>query len=243
MWRWTAIYDRATQCLAVVTPEVRLRCAWAKASAKANIHGLTSRSARLSCCAAGVDISFQKRGGTFAHFVRDPTHHKAFLTDFFASTGKDYKRFNYLGEWHSHPSSRRSCGDRPRRAHRRKARIDHLGQAGHGARRQTSGGLEHPDHRPVWRHTGAAAHSRPQLHDGTVRPHRGDTDRDGPAATCRSADAARTLRTAHRASRRGRGSISRSDFLPAVPRPRSRRPLSAHCRTEHRDPSPSYGSL
>ncbi|ARP99680.1 Mov34/MPN/PAD-1 family protein [Pseudorhodoplanes sinuspersici] len=51
-----------------------------------------------------VDLSFQKRGGTFAHFVRDPAHHEAFLDDFFTRTGKDYKRFNYLGEWHSHPT-------------------------------------------------------------------------------------------------------------------------------------------
>lgn len=51
-----------------------------------------------------VDISFQKRGGTFAHFVRDPAHHKAFLADFFVRTDNDYKRFNYLGEWHSHPA-------------------------------------------------------------------------------------------------------------------------------------------
>jgi proteasome lid subunit RPN8/RPN11 len=51
-----------------------------------------------------VDVSFQKRGGTIAHFVRDPAHHKAFLDEFFGSTGKDYTRFNYLGEWHSHPA-------------------------------------------------------------------------------------------------------------------------------------------
>lgn len=51
-----------------------------------------------------VDISVQQRGGTIAHFVRDPARHKAFLADFFAKTGNDYKRFNYLGEWHSHPS-------------------------------------------------------------------------------------------------------------------------------------------
>lgn len=50
-----------------------------------------------------VDISFQKRTGTIAHFVRDPAHHKTFLEEFFARTGKDYTRFNYLGEWHSHP--------------------------------------------------------------------------------------------------------------------------------------------
>jgi integrative and conjugative element protein (TIGR02256 family) len=53
-----------------------------------------------------VDISFQRRGGTIAHFVRDPAHHKAFLADFFKKTGHDYKRFNYIGEWHSHPAFR-----------------------------------------------------------------------------------------------------------------------------------------
>ena len=51
-----------------------------------------------------VDISFQKRGGTIAHFVRDPAHHKAFLAEFFKRTRNDYKRFNYIGEWHSHPA-------------------------------------------------------------------------------------------------------------------------------------------
>lgn len=50
-----------------------------------------------------VDISVQLNGGTAAHFVRDPEHHRAFLVDFFARTGHDYQRFNYLGEWHSHP--------------------------------------------------------------------------------------------------------------------------------------------
>ena len=32
-----------------------------------------------------------------------PEHSRAFLAEFFARTGKDYERFNYLGEWHSHP--------------------------------------------------------------------------------------------------------------------------------------------
>ena len=45
----------------------------------------------------------QHSGGTRSHFVRDVKHNKAFLEDFFARTGKDYQRFNYLGEWHSHP--------------------------------------------------------------------------------------------------------------------------------------------
>ncbi|MFL6416742.1 MAG: Mov34/MPN/PAD-1 family protein [Bryobacteraceae bacterium] len=30
--------------------------------------------------------------------------HAAALEDFFQRTGSDYRRFNYLGEWHSHPS-------------------------------------------------------------------------------------------------------------------------------------------
>jgi integrative and conjugative element protein (TIGR02256 family) len=51
-----------------------------------------------------VDISFQKRGGTIAHFVRDPAHHKSFLADFFVRTKNAYERFNYIGEWHSHPA-------------------------------------------------------------------------------------------------------------------------------------------
>jgi [CysO sulfur-carrier protein]-S-L-cysteine hydrolase len=35
--------------------------------------------------------------------VREPEHHREFLADFFARTGHDYLRYNYLGEWHSHP--------------------------------------------------------------------------------------------------------------------------------------------
>jgi proteasome lid subunit RPN8/RPN11 len=50
-----------------------------------------------------IDISFQESGGTVVHFVRDPEHHKAFLADFFTRTGNDYRKFNYIGEWHSHP--------------------------------------------------------------------------------------------------------------------------------------------
>jgi proteasome lid subunit RPN8/RPN11 len=51
-----------------------------------------------------VDMSVQNRGGTVAHFVRDPQHHKAFLADFFCRTGHNYQKFNYIGEWHSHPA-------------------------------------------------------------------------------------------------------------------------------------------
>jgi len=51
-----------------------------------------------------VDISIQRAGGTDAYFTRCPRDHRAKLERFFAETNNDYSRFNYLGEWHSHPS-------------------------------------------------------------------------------------------------------------------------------------------
>lgn len=51
-----------------------------------------------------VDISVQTLRGTHSTFERDPEEHRAQLTEFFDRTGADYTRFNYLGEWHSHPS-------------------------------------------------------------------------------------------------------------------------------------------
>lgn len=42
--------------------------------------------------------------GRFASFVRIITDGFARLEDFFRRTRHDYMRFNYLGEWHSHPS-------------------------------------------------------------------------------------------------------------------------------------------
>jgi integrative and conjugative element protein (TIGR02256 family) len=51
-----------------------------------------------------VDISVQRSGGERTCFIRHPKSHKKALKKFFARTGNDYTRFNYLGEWHSHPS-------------------------------------------------------------------------------------------------------------------------------------------
>ncbi|TIS72500.1 MAG: hypothetical protein E5W94_30735 [Mesorhizobium sp.] len=51
-----------------------------------------------------VDISIQTTHGSYAHFERDPELHAHFLETFFKRTGENYKRYNYLGEWHSHPS-------------------------------------------------------------------------------------------------------------------------------------------
>jgi integrative and conjugative element protein (TIGR02256 family) len=50
-----------------------------------------------------VDFSLDEISGEEAHFVRDLDHHQRALTEFFDRTGHDYKNFNYLGEWHSHP--------------------------------------------------------------------------------------------------------------------------------------------
>lgn len=50
-----------------------------------------------------VDITVQRSGGSTACFIRDPHEHQAALKRFFDRTGANYTRFNYLGEWHSHP--------------------------------------------------------------------------------------------------------------------------------------------
>ena len=44
------------------------------------------------------------RQGTFASFVRHIRDVWAILRRFFDRTTHDYARFNYIGEWHSHPS-------------------------------------------------------------------------------------------------------------------------------------------
>ena len=51
-----------------------------------------------------VDFSIDEISGDHAHFVRDAEHHRQSLDQFFDRTGHDYRTFNYLGEWHSHPS-------------------------------------------------------------------------------------------------------------------------------------------
>jgi len=51
-----------------------------------------------------VDFSIDEVTGSYAHFVRSPEHHVTALAEFFERTGKEYARYNYLGEWHSHPS-------------------------------------------------------------------------------------------------------------------------------------------
>ena len=51
-----------------------------------------------------AEITVQRTGGTSATFVRMPQLHVAAIRAFFDRTDHRYERFNYLGEWHSHPS-------------------------------------------------------------------------------------------------------------------------------------------
>lgn len=50
-----------------------------------------------------VDVSIDGVSGSAAHFVRSVAQHREALATFFEGTGRDYARYNYLGEWHSHP--------------------------------------------------------------------------------------------------------------------------------------------
>ena len=53
-----------------------------------------------------MDYSIDPEVGGKAHFVRSPEHHAVVLNEFFRTTGNDFARYNYLGEWHSHPNHR-----------------------------------------------------------------------------------------------------------------------------------------
>ena len=50
------------------------------------------------------EITTQRYGGTFSSFVRIGRYVILSLRRFFQETEHNYSRYNYLGEWHSHPS-------------------------------------------------------------------------------------------------------------------------------------------
>lgn len=50
------------------------------------------------------DITIQRQGGTFTSFIRTVEEIINPLKQFFQKTNYQFTRFNYLGEWHSHPS-------------------------------------------------------------------------------------------------------------------------------------------
>jgi len=49
-------------------------------------------------------LTIQRRGGGFATFMRAVQSVVGPLQEFFRVTNHNYTRFNYIGEWHSHPS-------------------------------------------------------------------------------------------------------------------------------------------
>ena len=51
-----------------------------------------------------LDVTVDHGGGSYARFVRVIRKHGRGLIAFFRRTGSEYRRFNYIGEWHSHPS-------------------------------------------------------------------------------------------------------------------------------------------
>jgi proteasome lid subunit RPN8/RPN11 len=51
-----------------------------------------------------TEITVQARPGTFARFIVDLVQMAREATRFFDRTDHRYTRFNYIGEWHSHPS-------------------------------------------------------------------------------------------------------------------------------------------
>jgi proteasome lid subunit RPN8/RPN11 len=51
-----------------------------------------------------TELTFQKRPGTFARFIVDLAQAARDALRFFDHTRHQYTRYNYIGEWHSHPS-------------------------------------------------------------------------------------------------------------------------------------------
>lgn len=50
-----------------------------------------------------LDLTIQSKGGNAFSFVRQLRAALNSLSAFFHRTRRDYRRYNYLGEWHSHP--------------------------------------------------------------------------------------------------------------------------------------------
>lgn len=51
-----------------------------------------------------LDVTIQEQPGSISSFVRNLAGFLTPLCRFFESTNRNYQKFNYIGEWHSHPS-------------------------------------------------------------------------------------------------------------------------------------------
>ncbi len=83
--------------------DARLRTALRKAGQR-EIGGLLMAEQLRPAHFRILELSIDVCSGAHMCFRRDPETHQRALDEFFERTGRDFKRFNYLGEWHSHPS-------------------------------------------------------------------------------------------------------------------------------------------
>jgi len=91
--------------LIILPPEIRRQLkAWLRRSGSKEVGGVIMAEQIEPGTFAIRELSLDEVTGSEAHFVRSPEFHTKALTAFFDRTGADYSRFNYLGEWHSHPS-------------------------------------------------------------------------------------------------------------------------------------------
>src|SRR5439155_5778823 len=89
----------------LIPPEIALRLVNALAQAgKKEIGGILMGEHVGPDIFRVKEVTIQRKGGTFAAFIRIVADILAPLRAFFDATKHDYTRFNYLGEWHSHHS-------------------------------------------------------------------------------------------------------------------------------------------
>jgi proteasome lid subunit RPN8/RPN11 len=89
----------------VLPPDIRRKLkTWLRRAGRQEIGGVIMAEQLEPGRFAIRDLSLDETTGSAAHFVRTTAQHATALRDFFQKTGADYSRFNYLGEWHSHPS-------------------------------------------------------------------------------------------------------------------------------------------
>lgn len=86
----------STHCLHLLRHELR-------AAAEKEIGGVMAAEEVSDGRFLVADLSVQ-RDGSSSNFYRDPEQHGEFIRDFHDRMGHMPERFNYLGEWHSHPT-------------------------------------------------------------------------------------------------------------------------------------------
>jgi [CysO sulfur-carrier protein]-S-L-cysteine hydrolase len=90
--------------LIILPPDIRRQLkTWLRRSGSREIGGVIMAEQIEPGTFAIRELSLDDITGSEAHFIRSPEYHTKALKAFFERTGADYSRFNYLGEWHSHP--------------------------------------------------------------------------------------------------------------------------------------------